>query len=74
MKRTFPFLLLVLILTGALTMSCSRRTSDGTTTFYLEGVAVPTDSLQNGYAVIDADANEIIIEVPKNNTSLRPTG
>ncbi|TGY07172.1 BF3164 family lipoprotein [Bacteroides muris (ex Afrizal et al. 2022)] len=65
MKRTFPFLLLVLILTGALTMSCSRRTSDGTTTFYLEGVAVPTDSLQNGYAVIDADANEIIIEVSK---------
>ena len=46
----------IMLLVGFITLS-----------FRIEGTIIPTDSLQNGYVVIDADTTEIHIEVSKES-------
>lgn len=46
----------IMLLVGFITLS-----------FRLEGTIIPTDSLQNGYVVINADTTEIHIEVSKES-------
>lgn len=59
---SFPIMLLV----GFITLSCSRQDKmNDAPVSHLKGTVILADSLQNDYAVISADSNEIILEASK---------
>lgn len=58
----------IILLVGFITLSffsCSQKDKGVSPVFRLEGTIIPTDSLQNGYVVINADTTEILIEASK---------
>lgn len=55
----------VMLLVGIAALSCSRQDKAAIPVFPLEGSVIPADSLQNGYTIIHADTNEILIEASK---------
>lgn len=57
----------IMLLAGFITLSCSRQDKVAIPVFRLEGTVVPTDSLHNDYAVVHADANEILMEASKES-------
>lgn len=57
----------IMLLAGFITFSCSRQDKVAIPVFRLEGTVVPTDSLHNDYAVVHADANEILMEASKES-------
>lgn len=59
--------LLIMLLVGGIVLSCSRQDKVVSPVFRLEGTVIPADSLQNGYVVIHADTNEILIEASKES-------
>lgn len=65
MNRTYHPLLIIL-LTGVLTLSCSRRDKFGDVpVIHLKGTIIPSDSLENSYVVLDVNADEVILKASK---------
>lgn len=55
----------VMLLVGIAALSCREQDKAAIPVFPLEGSVIPADSLQNGYTIIHADTNEILIEASK---------
>lgn len=57
----------IMLLMGFIILSCSRQDKVVSPVFRIEGTVIPTDSLRNGYVVINADTSEILIEASKES-------
>lgn len=56
----------IMLFVGFITLSCSRQDKmNDAPVSHLKGTVILADSLQNDYAVISADSNEIILEASK---------